>query len=54
MQWLTKTLYDFEIWMDKVKVTKAESKFEDIHLKQTSTKRFTHMLYTVKILSDLE
>ena len=31
----SKILYDLEIWMDKVKVTKAATKFEKIHLKQT-------------------
>ena len=30
-----KILYDLEIWMDKVKVTKATTKFEKIHLEQT-------------------
>ena len=28
-------LYDLEIWMDKVKVTKAATQFEMIHLEQT-------------------
>ena len=40
--------------MDKVKVTKAATKSEKIHLEQTKVQRFTYMLYTVKILSDLE
>ena len=30
-----KILYDLEIWMDIVKVTKAATKFEKIHLEQT-------------------
>ena len=34
-QWLAKIQYDLEIWMDKVKVTKAATKFEIIHLEQT-------------------
>ena len=40
--------------MDKDKVTKAATKFEKIHLKQTLMQRFTDMQHTVKILSDLE
>ena len=28
-------LYDLEIWMGKVKVTEAATKFEKIHLEQT-------------------
>ena len=28
-------MYDLEIWMDKVKVTKAATQFEKIHLEQT-------------------
>ena len=30
-----KILYDLEIWMEKVKVTKAATKFEKIHLDET-------------------
>ena len=40
--------------MDKVKVTKAATKFEKIHFDQTQMQRFSYMLYTVTILSDLE
>ena len=42
--------YDLEIWMDKVKVTKATTKFEKFHLEQTFMQRFTYMLYTVKTM----
>ena len=35
MQWLTSDTVDLEIWMDKVKVTKAATQFEKIHLEQT-------------------
>ena len=32
---VTKILYDLKIWMDKVKVTKAATKFTKFHFEQT-------------------